>query len=75
MGLVVGLVGLPSPTLIADSNRRCHYFRSTPAGWTFAPPLRPVRAPVAALRPLLAGLLCYENRLTAAQLAQHPFWA
>lgn len=73
MGLVVGLVGLPSPTLIADSN--CHYFRSTPAGWTFAPPLRPVRAPAAALRPLLAGLLCYENRLTAAQLVQHPFWA
>ena len=75
LGLVVGLLGLPSPALIADSNRRCHYFRSTPTGWTFAPPLQPVRAPAAALRPLLAGLLCYENRLTATQLAQHPFWS
>jgi serine/threonine protein kinase len=78
LALTVGLLGLPSPALIGDmpADLREKFFRPTsPGAWAFAPSLRPVRAPVAALRPVLDGLLRYENRLTAAQLAQHPFWS
>lgn len=77
LGLMVGLLGQPPASVIAAMapDRCCQCFRSTPDGWVLTQALHPVRPLVAVLRPLLTRLLCYQNRLTAAQLAQHPFWA